>query len=66
MMQFDDFEKEGVVDEEIQPRKPGRVYFRNTWWPARCLQDVTLVPGESCYVVDIHNITLLVKPWPFD
>jgi membrane protein implicated in regulation of membrane protease activity len=56
------FEKEAIVDEEIRPHRKGRVHFQGTFWPARCLKNVTLTPGEICYVVNIDNITLFVEP----
>ncbi|MEC4985726.1 MAG: NfeD family protein [Oscillatoria sp. PMC 1068.18] len=42
----------------------GRVYYKGSWWPARCVQEATLVPGQVCYVVGMNNITLLVDPEP--
>ena len=46
----------------VGPYQEGRVYFRGTWWPARCEQFVTLKPGDTVQVIDMSNITLLVAP----
>ncbi len=54
------FHKQAIVDEEIQPHCVGRVHFQASWWPARCEQEVTLVRGQIVYVVGMDNITLLV------
>lgn len=59
----EDFTGEAIVDEEIQPRRKGRVYWRGSYWPARCNLDVTLKPEEFVEVVGIDNITLLVMPF---
>lgn len=61
-----DFEKEAIVDEEIRPRRTGRIRFLGSYWPARCQQDITLIPGQICYVTDIQNITILVEPTPLN
>lgn len=59
------FQGEATVDGEIKPDEKGRVYFRGSWWFARCNQAVTLVPGERVTVVGVEGITLLVQPNPF-
>ncbi|MEB3828670.1 NfeD family protein [Phormidium sp. CCY1219] len=52
-----------VVDEMIQgPYKPGRVHFRDSYWPASCHQEIVLGPGDLVRVVGIEGITLLVQP----
>jgi membrane protein implicated in regulation of membrane protease activity len=56
------FQEEATVDETIRPRRVGWVKFQGSWWSARCMQDVTLIPGEVVRVIGIHNITLLVEP----
>ncbi|MEC4892977.1 MAG: NfeD family protein [Oscillatoria sp. PMC 1051.18] len=57
--------KEAKVELTIVgPYQAGRVYYKGSWWPARCVKDATLVPGEVCYVVGMNNITLLVEPEP--
>lgn len=53
---------EATVDQIIESGKRGRVYFRGSWWFARCEQDITLEPGEVVAVVGLSNITLLVQP----
>jgi len=60
------FTGEATVSETIVgPSREGRVYFRGTWWPARCEQFVTLKPGDTVQVIDMSNITLLVEPVHF-
>lgn len=61
-MLIDDWDREGIIDEEIQPLKPGRVKFRGSCWPARCDRAISLQPGESVRVIDVRNITLIVEP----
>ncbi|MGE5660076.1 MAG: NfeD family protein [Actinomycetota bacterium] len=63
---FPGFNEEAIVDEPIYPYRLGRVYFQNTWWPARCEEVITLESGEIVYVVGMHNITLLVSPTPLE
>ena len=57
-----DQEQQATVDETVQPGKTGRVKFLASWWPAQCLQDVTLVRGDIVRVVGIRDITLLIEP----
>jgi hypothetical protein len=56
-----DVEKKAVVDEAIDEHN-GRARFRDSIWPARCVENVTLEPEQVCEVLDIDNITLIVKP----
>ena len=57
------FRGEAKVSDLIQgPHDEGRVYFRGTWWRARCEDFVTLKPGDTVQVIDIQNITLIVEP----
>mgnify|MGYP003865576179 CR=1 FL=1 len=60
--QAENFDKEAIVEEEIRPHCLGRVHFQATSWPARCKQEVILVPGQIVHVVGIDNITQLVEP----
>jgi membrane protein implicated in regulation of membrane protease activity len=59
---FDDFDKEAVVEEIIEPGKCGQVRYRGSWWNARCIEAVTLYPGETVYVIRRHALTLVVRP----
>ena len=54
--------EKAIVDEEIRPGDCGRVYFQNSWWPAKCDLDMTLQRGELVDVLGIDNITLIVGP----
>ena len=58
------FHKEAIVTEAIEPQKAGRVKFQGSWWPARCIQEICLNPGDVVYVVDRKNITLYVELVP--
>ncbi|MCL1475767.1 NfeD family protein [Argonema antarcticum] len=55
-------EKRAVVEQTIQPQKRGRVGFQGSWWPAICVKEVSLIPGEIVYVTGRCGITLLVEP----
>lgn len=50
-----------IVEEEIKPNQPGRVRFQSSWWPAKCVREITLKPGEVVHVVGLENITLIVE-----
>jgi membrane protein implicated in regulation of membrane protease activity len=56
---FDNSEK-AIVDEAIRPQESGRVRFQNSWWPAKCEQEMTFQPGDVVRVIGIDNITLIV------
>ncbi|MEG3863318.1 NfeD family protein [Microcoleus sp. herbarium12] len=58
-MTFENSEK-AIVDEEIRPLESGRVRFQNSWWPAKCEQEITFQPGDVVRVIGIDNITLIV------
>lgn len=52
-----------TVEVEIAPHSTGRIHFRGTDWTARCLEALTLVPGEQVEVMGIEdNLTILVRP----
>lgn len=53
---------EGVVDCVIYPYQKGRIYFRGSWWPARCEEEVKLLTGQRVKVIGRQNITLIVQP----
>jgi membrane protein implicated in regulation of membrane protease activity len=49
-----------VVEQPIIPQSLGRVEYQGSSWPAICLQNITLNPGEIVKVIGRYNITLLV------
>ncbi|MBW4657586.1 MAG: hypothetical protein KME15_02840 [Drouetiella hepatica Uher 2000/2452] len=53
---------QAIVEQMIQPDKPGRVRFKGSRWFARCDQPVNISPHELVDVIGIQNITLLVEP----
>lgn len=53
--------EKAIVEEEIRPNRPGRVRFQSSWWPAKCVREITLQPGEVVRVVSLENITLIVE-----
>jgi membrane protein implicated in regulation of membrane protease activity len=59
-MSVSELEK-AIVEEEIRPNQPGLVRFQSTWWPAKCVREITLQPGEVVRVVSLENITLIVE-----
>lgn len=55
--------EQAVVDEVINaPGQAGRVYFRDSWWPAQCVHEITIQPGDIVRVIGIEGITLIVEP----
>jgi membrane protein implicated in regulation of membrane protease activity len=53
--------EKAIVEEEIRPNQPGSVRFQSRWWPAKCVREITLQPGEVVRVVRLENITLIVE-----
>ncbi|NJK66955.1 MAG: hypothetical protein HC789_21210 [Microcoleus sp. CSU_2_2] len=53
--------EKAIVEEEIRLNQPGRVRFQSSWWPAKCVREITLQPGEVVRVVRLENITLVVE-----
>ncbi len=56
---------EGIVNETISSKHPGRVKCQGTYWPARLYKleyQMTLIPNQSVCVVGRAGITLLVMP----
>jgi|GEM_PF-2313254 len=51
-----------IVETSILPGQVGRVWFKGSWWPARCPQELALFQGQSVRVIDIDRITLIVEP----
>lgn len=55
----------GKVKQAITSSKPGRIYYRATYWPARfseLYEPQTIIPGEQVRVVGRQGLTLLVVP----
>lgn len=53
---------QAIVEQPIQPGKPGRVKFKASWWSARCLEPITIPAGEMVDIVAVQGITLIVEP----
>lgn len=54
---------EAIVSARIAYRKPGRIYYKGSWWKAQChLRDVVLEPGAVVRVVGRQIIVLCVEP----
>ena len=53
---------EAIVSEPIRPHRPGQVAFKGSWWMAKSSEDIPLDSDQIVEVVDIDNITLIVKP----
>ena len=52
--------REAIVDEIIIPNQIGRIRYRGSVWNAKCLQEITINPEETVYVVGNDGITLIV------
>ncbi|MGA7935324.1 MAG: NfeD family protein [Kovacikia sp.] len=57
-------ENAATVTEVIKPHRSGRVFFKGTYWFARCNQEVTLNPDTTVRVIAQHNLILPVEPIP--
>jgi membrane protein implicated in regulation of membrane protease activity len=53
---------EAIVSEPIRPPRTGQVFFKGSWWMAKSSEDIPLDSDQIVEVVDIDNITLIVKP----
>ncbi len=51
-----------IVESLILPGQSGRVWFKASWWPARCPLGIALYQGQAVRVIDIDRITLIVEP----
>lgn len=56
------FDGIATVDCAIYPQNRGRVYFRGSWWFAKCDRELVFVPGDRVQVIGVEEITLLVQP----
>jgi tetratricopeptide (TPR) repeat protein len=56
------FTGQAIVEQSIQPQKPGRVRFKGSRWSARCDQPISIAPYELVDVIGVQNLTLLVEP----
>ena len=60
----EDLDAFGQVAEVIAPisaEEGGRIRFRGSTWPARCLQG-TLIPGSEVRIVDREGLEWIVEP----
>ncbi|MBW4693336.1 MAG: NfeD family protein [Lyngbya sp. HA4199-MV5] len=53
---------EAIVTQTIAPGRRGQVKCQGSWWTARSVQGLTLLPGKVVYVISRQNITLYVEP----
>jgi membrane protein implicated in regulation of membrane protease activity len=53
---------EAIVTQTIGPGKRGQVKCQGSWWTAKSVQGLTLLPGKVVYVISRQNITLYVEP----
>lgn len=57
-----DSKTEAIVTRIISPGRAGQIKFQGSWWTARCLQGITLIPGMFVHVIGRQTITLYVEP----
>lgn len=55
---------EAIVEQAIALGKPGRVYFRGSWYPARCCQNVVMRVGQRVLAIGRSGIEIVVEPFP--
>ncbi len=55
-------ENEATVTKVIRQGAVWRVSYRASYWEARSVEPITLLPGDLVYVVDSQNITLVIEP----
>ncbi|WP_071516949.1 NfeD family protein [Geitlerinema sp. PCC 9228] len=60
----DRYQGEAIVEEAIALGKPGRVYFRGSWYPARCCQNVVMQVGQRVIGIGRSGIEMVVEPLP--
>ncbi|PSB29792.1 NfeD family protein [Stenomitos frigidus] len=53
---------EAIVTRTIAPGRRGQVQCQGSWWTAKSVQGLTLLPGKVVYVISRQNITLYVEP----
>ncbi|MBW4469735.1 MAG: NfeD family protein [Stenomitos rutilans HA7619-LM2] len=53
---------EAIVTQTIAPGRRGQVKCQGSWWTAKSMQGLTLLPGKVVYVISRQNITLYVEP----
>lgn len=53
---------EAIVTQTIAPGRRGQVKCQGSWWTAKSIQGLTLLPGNVVYVTNRQNITLYVEP----
>jgi membrane protein implicated in regulation of membrane protease activity len=56
------FQGEATVTETIYPHHRGRVYFKATWWFARCQDEIVIEVNQTVNVIERVDLTLIVTP----
>jgi membrane protein implicated in regulation of membrane protease activity len=59
---IDYFKQTAIVTNTIRPYRPGQIFFQGSWWRAVCEQNIELPVNTLVCVVDLKNITYIVKP----
>ena len=61
-IELEDWEREGVVVNTINPGEAGRVKAFATYWSAFTQENLTLLPGARVVVTGRQGLVLMVKP----
>jgi len=61
-----DFTKQAIVDEDILPRRAGRIRYAGTYWDARSREAISIKEGEIVYVTGRENLTFFVIREPMN